>query len=228
MNVVQWLEEIRDAILTLSGNTVTGPQGPAGETGPQGPAGPAGADGATGPQGPQGEIGPQGPAGPAGADGATGPAGPAGADGATGPQCPAGETGPQGPEGPAGPNVPHWVTMVPTLNPYTTTGDPLTPFVAALSVNTQVYEVRIVCVKSGTHNASNFQNVNVRVGVGGTSIATAQSQSFGGTNTPGVASSTPNSPITTTTGLVTCDITENGSPGPAAWAVFLLVLPPSS
>jgi hypothetical protein len=66
-----------------TGQSLIGPQGPAGATGPIGPQGPSGP---TGPQGTTGPIGPQGPQGLTGPTGAMGPQGiqgPSGADGKT-------------------------------------------------------------------------------------------------------------------------------------------------
>ena len=95
-----------------AGNSIPGPQGPAGAQGPSGPQGATGPQGSTGetgaqgpigltgPQGPQGLVGLTGPQGPTGLTGPQGPTGPQGETGAIGPQGPFGLTGPQGPAGP--------------------------------------------------------------------------------------------------------------------------------
>jgi hypothetical protein len=94
---------------SLSGTSMSGPQGAVGSIGPQGAVGSIGPTGSTGVTGATGTRGATGPTGSAGI-GATGPQGPAGsgsAGGATGPTGPVGSagtgaTGPTGSSGPAG------------------------------------------------------------------------------------------------------------------------------
>ena len=99
-----------------AGNSIPGPQGPAGPQGEQGPTGPQGAQGPIGETGPQGSVGPTGATGQTGLQGPIGLTGPQGEQGPTGPQGaqgPIGETGPQGTQGllsngaTAG-NTPYW------------------------------------------------------------------------------------------------------------------------
>lgn len=92
----QFIEDVKDGLVTIGPAGPAGPQGLKGDTGPQGPKGDLGG---VGPQGPQGPVGPQGPAGP---QGPTGPAGATGPQGSAGPKGDRGDVGPTGPVGPQG------------------------------------------------------------------------------------------------------------------------------
>lgn len=92
----QFIEDVKDGLITV------GPPGPAGPQGPMGPPGPAGAQGPPGVVGPQGQPGDTGSQGPAGPRGFDGPVGPTGVQGPTGPKGDRGDVGPTGPVGPQG------------------------------------------------------------------------------------------------------------------------------